>query len=50
MNKDNTILGLKELLKLNTLPYSIEEPNMIEGASMITKDVILSAIELLEEK
>lgn len=48
-NREEAILGLKELRDWEGLPYCIEEPMQREGVVVITQEVIDFAIEVLEQ-
>ena len=49
-NREEAILGLKELRDWEGLPYCIEEPMQREGVVVITQEVIDTAIKALEQK
>ena len=49
-NREEAILGLKELRDWEGLPYCIEEPMQREGVVVITQEVIDMAIQALEQQ
>lgn len=49
-NREEAILGLKELRDWEGLPYCIEEPIQREGVVVITQEVIDMAIKALEQQ
>lgn len=49
-NREEAILGLKELRDWEGLPYCIEEPMQREGVVVITQEIIDIAIQALEQQ